>query len=135
MGSFLLTCVTTGVALSTVWCLSGATPRGQPWTLVMTLPQGHDGLSVRLMVVLWLFRTPSIDRSAHRQFPRNGWLDLLTILSVTACHQRNYVEAYSKSTGKPLLLSGKNLDVYLRETLAIVKDVDVPIALFGRTCR
>ena len=35
MGSFLLPCVTTGLSLNTVWCLSGATPRGQPWTPAM----------------------------------------------------------------------------------------------------
>jgi hypothetical protein len=96
MGSFLLTCVTTGLSLSTVWCLSGATPRGQPWTPVMTLPHGRDGLSVQLMAVLWPFRRRSIDRPVHRQFLRNAWLDLITILSATACHQRIYVEAYSK---------------------------------------
>ena len=96
MGSFLLTCVTTWLSLSTVWCLSGATPRGQPWTPVMTLPHGRDGLSVQLMVVLWPFRRRSIDRPVHRQFLRNAWLDLITILSATACHQRIYVEAYSK---------------------------------------
>jgi hypothetical protein len=84
MGSFLLTCVTTGLSLSTVWCLSGATPRGQPWTPVMTLPHGRDGLSVQLMVVLWPFRRRSIDRPVHRQFLRNAWLDLITILSATA---------------------------------------------------
>ena len=30
----------------------GPTPRGQPWTPAVTLPQGGDGLSVRRMAVL-----------------------------------------------------------------------------------
>ena len=60
MVSFLLTCSTTWLSLIAVWCLLGATHRGQPWTPALTLPHVRDGLSVRLMVVLCLtFRTPS----------------------------------------------------------------------------
>lgn len=52
MESFLLPCVATGVSLLAVWCLSGATPRGQPWTSAVTLPPGRNGLSARRMAVL-----------------------------------------------------------------------------------
>jgi len=55
MGSLLLTCAATGLSLVVVWCLSGATPRGQPWTPAVTLPHGCDGLSARGMAVLWTF--------------------------------------------------------------------------------
>ena len=59
MGAFLLPCAAAGVSLLAAWCLSGATPRGQPWTLAVTLPQGRNGLSARQMAVLWTFREPS----------------------------------------------------------------------------
>jgi hypothetical protein len=42
----------TGLSLRAVWCLSGATPQGQPWTPAMTLSQGRDGLSARWIAVL-----------------------------------------------------------------------------------
>ena len=38
IGSFPLLCAATGVSLLAVWCLSGATPRGQPWTLCRDAP-------------------------------------------------------------------------------------------------
>jgi len=50
--SFLLPCAATGVSLLAVWCLSSATPRGQPWTSAVTLPHRHNGLSARRMAVL-----------------------------------------------------------------------------------
>jgi hypothetical protein len=33
----------------------------------------------------------------HREFMRSALLNLTPILSATACHQRNYVETYSRS--------------------------------------
>jgi hypothetical protein len=36
----------------------GATPRGQPWTSAVTLPQGRNGLSARRMAVWYTFREP-----------------------------------------------------------------------------
>jgi hypothetical protein len=59
MGSFLLLCAATGLSLVAMGCLSGATPRGQPWTPAVTLPPGCDGLSTRLMAVLGTFREPA----------------------------------------------------------------------------
>ncbi len=96
IGSFLLTCATTGVSLIVVWFLSGAPPRGQPWTPAVTLPPGRDGLSVRRMVVLWTFREPSLGRHVHGELRRSALLDMISILSATACHQRNDVERYSR---------------------------------------
>ena len=98
MGSFLLPCAATGVSLLVVWCLSGATPRGQPWTPAVTRPHERDGLCARRMAVLWMFREPSLGRHVRREFMRNAVLDFTPIIPATACHQRNYVEAYSRST-------------------------------------
>ncbi len=97
MGSFLLPCAVTGMFLLAVWYLSGAPPRGQPWTPAVTLPQGCDGLSARRMAVLWTFREPSLGRHVRRQLMRNALLDFTPILPATASHQRNYVEPYSRS--------------------------------------
>src|SRR5262249_21379482 len=55
-------------------------------------------LSVRRMAVLWAFRAPALCRPLHRELMRSGLLDLTSIIPVTACHQRNYVERYSRST-------------------------------------
>ena len=96
MVSFLLTCATPWLSLIAGWCLIGETPRGQPGTPALTLPHMRDGLSVLLMAVLCPFRRPSMGRPVHRQFMRNAWLDLTTIVPATACHQRNYVEPYSR---------------------------------------
>ena len=93
---FLLTCAITWLSLITVWCLIGATPRGQPWTPAVTLLHGRDGPSVRRMAVLCPFREPSLCRHVHRELMRSAGLDLLPIISATACHQRNYVERYSR---------------------------------------
>ena len=90
-----------GLALIAIGGLSGATPRGQPWTSAVTLPQGHNGLSARRMAVLSTFRAPSRCRHVHREFLRSAWLDVPPIIPATAYHQRNYVERYSRSTGKP----------------------------------
>jgi hypothetical protein len=67
LGSFLLTCAITELSLIAVCCLIGATPRGQPWTPAVTLPQGRDGLSAQRMAVLWTFREPSLGRYVHRE--------------------------------------------------------------------
>src|SRR5256885_15701708 len=95
MGSFLLPCATTGLSLIAVWCLIGATPRGQPWPRAVTLPQGRDGLSARRMAVLWTFREPTMCRQGHRELMRKAALNLTLIIPATACHQRNYVERYT----------------------------------------
>ena len=97
IGSLLLSCAATGVSLLSVWCLIGATPRGQPWTPAVTLPQGCDGLSARWMAVLWTFREPSLCRHVRRDLLRNALLDFTHSIPATACHQRNYVEIYSRS--------------------------------------
>ena len=48
MGSLLLPCAPTWLFLVAGWCLMGATPRGQPWTLALMLPHGRDGLCAQL---------------------------------------------------------------------------------------
>src|SRR3989442_14068913 len=97
MVSFLLTCSTTWLSLIAMWFFLGATHRGQPWMPALTLPHVRYGLRVRLMAVLCTFRRPSRCRPVHRQLMHNELLDFTTIIPVTACHQRNYVETYSKS--------------------------------------
>jgi hypothetical protein len=92
----LLPCAATGVSLLAVWCLSGATPRGQPWTPAVTLPQGCDGLSARRRALLSTFRAPSLGRQGHRAFMRSALLDVPLIILATACRQRNDVERYSR---------------------------------------
>jgi hypothetical protein len=101
LGSFFLTCSTTWLSLIAVWFVLGATHWGQPWTPALTLPHVRDGLSVLLMAVFCTFRRPSMCRPVHRQFMRNEWLDLTTIVPATACHQRNYVETYSRYRPNP----------------------------------
>jgi hypothetical protein len=98
MESFLLPCVATGVSLLAGWCRSGATPRGQPWTSAVTLPHGRNGLHARRMAVLSTFRELSLCRHVHHELLRSTVLDLTPIIAATACHQRNYVERYSRST-------------------------------------
>src|SRR5262249_42929309 len=99
MESFFLPCVATGVSLLVVWCLSGATPRRQPWTFAVPLPHGRNGLSVRRRAMLSPFREPSLCRHAHRALWRSVWLDVAPIIAATACHQRNDVEGYSRFMG------------------------------------
>src|SRR5215471_475905 len=72
IGAFLLLCAATGVSLLAAGCLSGARPRGQPWTPAVTLPHGCDGLSARRMAVLWTFREPSLCRHVRRELLRNA---------------------------------------------------------------
>ena len=102
---FLLPCATTELSLIAMWCLIGATPRGQPWTPAVTRPHGRDGLSARRMAVLWTFREPSLCRHVHRELMRKAALNLTLIIPATACHQRNYVERYSRFLGHCLRTS------------------------------
>src|SRR4029453_11425254 len=88
-----------------MWRLIGATPRGQPWTPAVTLPQGRDGLSARWMAVLWTFREPSLYRHGRRELMHNALLDFTPIIPATACHQRNYVETYSRYSKSPAFCS------------------------------
>ena len=76
--------------------LIGATPRGQPWTAAVTLPHGRNGLNARQMAVLSTFRAPALCRHVHRELLRSALLDMPPIRPTTACHQRNYVERYSR---------------------------------------
>jgi len=97
MGAFLLPCTATEVSLLTVWCLIGATPRGSAVDNCRATPQGRDGLSARQMAVLYTFREPSLCRHVHRELLRSVLLNLTRIIPATTCHQRNYVERYSRS--------------------------------------
>src|SRR5438132_1065724 len=65
-------------------------------TSAVTLPQGRNRLSARRMAVLSTFHEPSLCRPVHRELLRNAVLDVTPIIPVTACHQRNYVERYSR---------------------------------------
>ena len=76
--------------------LIGATPRGQPWTSAVTRPHGRNGLIAWRMAVLSTLREPSLCRHVHHELLRSVWLDLTPIIATTACHQRNYVERYSR---------------------------------------
>ena len=96
MGAFLLPCTATEVSLLTVWCLIGATPRGSAVDNCRATPQGRDGLSARQMAVLYTFREPSLCRHVHRELLRSVLLNLTRIIPATTCHQRNYVERYSR---------------------------------------
>src|SRR5262249_2386553 len=86
----------TGVSLLARGCLSGATPRGEPWTSAVTLPHGRSGLNARRMAVLETFRAPSLCRHVHRELWRSVVLDVTPIIAATACHQSNDVERYSR---------------------------------------
>ena len=62
----------------------------------MTLPPGRNGLIAWRMAVLATFREPSLGRHVHRALLRSVLLDVTPIIAATACHQRNYVERYSR---------------------------------------
>ena len=49
-----------------------------------------------LLAVLCAFCEPSMGRHVHRELLRNALLDVTPIIPLTACHQRNYVETYSR---------------------------------------
>ena len=70
---------------------------GQPWTFAVTRPHGVNGLNARRMAVLSTFREPSLCCHVHRELLRSVLLDVTPIIAATACHQRNYVERYSRS--------------------------------------
>jgi hypothetical protein len=89
MELFLLPCVATGVSLRAVWCLIGATPRGQPWTSAVTLRHRQNEQSARRMAALETFRAPSLGRHVHRELLRNAVPDLTCIIPATTCHHRN----------------------------------------------
>ena len=90
----------TGLSLIAIGCLSGATPRGQPWTSAVTLPHRRNGLNARRMAVWSTLREPSLGRHVHHELMRSALLDLPPIIPATACHQRNYVERYSRCIGQ-----------------------------------
>jgi hypothetical protein len=46
----------------------------------------------------------------HRELMRSVWLDLTPIIAATACHQRNYVERYSRSKMNRYLIGLWNVD-------------------------
>ena len=62
----------------------------------MTLPHRRDGLNVLWMTVLCTFRRPFMGRPVPRQFMRNAWLDVTTIVPATAYHRRSYAKRYSR---------------------------------------
>jgi hypothetical protein len=64
------------------------------------------------MAVLYTFRAPSLGRHVHREFMRSAWLDVTPIIPATACHQRNYVERYSRY--KLLIVAGNKVVVIHR---------------------
>ena len=86
----------TGLSQIALEGLLGATPRGQPWTSTVPLPPGRNGLGARRIAVLSTFRVLSLGRHVHRELMRSVWLDLTPIIAATACHERNYVERYSR---------------------------------------
>ena len=67
MMAFRHTCATPWLSLMARRCSSGETHRGQQETPAVTLPHGHDELSVRRMAVLWTFREPSLYRHVRRE--------------------------------------------------------------------
>ena len=79
MVSLLLPYAPTGLSRIAGWCLIGATPRGQPRT-----------------PVLCTFRRPFMGRPVPRQFLRNAWLDLTTLVPATAYHRGRYADRYSR---------------------------------------
>ncbi len=97
MGSLLLPCAPTWLFLVAGWCLMGATPRGQPWTLALMLPHGRDGLSARRLAVWWTFHEPSLGRHVLHELMRNAVLNLTLIIPANTYKRRSYYERYSRS--------------------------------------
>ena len=83
----------TGVSLIARGCLLGATP----WTSAVTFPHGRNGLNARQRAVLSTFSEPALCRHVPRELLHSALPDLTPIIAATACHQRNYVETYSRS--------------------------------------
>ena len=96
MMAFRHMCATPWLSLMARRCSSGETHWRQQGTPAVTLPHRRDGLNVLLRAVWCPFRRPSMCRPVHCEFMRNAWLDLTTIVPATPCHQRNYVEPYSR---------------------------------------
>ena len=67
------------------------------------LPHMRYGLNVLLMEGLCPCHRPAMCHHVHREFLRTALLDLTTVVPATACHQRDYVEPYSRSTIEALL--------------------------------
>src|SRR5215831_14389371 len=88
----------TGVSLIARGGLIGATP----WTSAVTFPHGRNGLNARQMAVLSPFRERALCRHVHRALLRSALPDVTPIIAATACHQRNYVERYSRCIGWPI---------------------------------
>ena len=57
----------------------------------------RDGLRALRLAVWCPFCRSSMGRYVHCELTRNELLDLTTIVSATACHQKNYVGTYSRS--------------------------------------
>ena len=91
------------VSLSARGCLSGATPRGQPWTAAVPLSPGRNGLNAWRMTVLSTCREPSLCRHVHHELLRSVLLDLTSTIAATTCHQRNDVERYCRSIVERLI--------------------------------
>src|SRR2546422_3515342 len=70
----------TGVSLIARGCLIGATPRGSAVDVLCS--------------------------HVHRELMRSALLDLTPIIPATACHQRNYVERYSRSRDRCRVMRG-----------------------------
>jgi hypothetical protein len=139
IGSLLLPYAVTGLSQVAVWCLSGATPRGQPWTPAVTLSHGRNGLSARRMAVLSTFREPSLYRHVHGALLRSTLLDLTSKIPAAACHQRNDVERYSRYNRAPSLLlhrmSWHNAWMPRRSRGAFRGRIDAPMAVSRRQWR
>src|SRR6266446_6814111 len=95
----------------------GTIPRGYPWTHALMLPHVRDGLSALLRAVLCTCHRPSMCRPMYRPFMRNALLDLTAIVPATACHQRNDIETYSKSIGRPLYKATIDNALYISSTI------------------
>ena len=62
-------------------------------------PYKAQRLSARRMAVLYTFGKPVLRRHVHCALMRSALLDRPPIMPTTACHQRNYVERYSRFIG------------------------------------
>src|SRR5882724_1438634 len=83
MVALLLTCLTIGLSLRSVWCFLDATLWGQQSIPGLTLPHVRDGLSVRRIAVLCPCSMLSMYRHGHRQCMRNALHNCTTLVPVT----------------------------------------------------
>ena len=74
-------------------------PWSQPWTPAVARPHMRDGWGMLLMAVWCPCRRPSMCHPVHRELMRKELLDVTTIVPATPCHQRNYVQPYSRCIG------------------------------------